>query len=304
MQTKTAKAIAVTHKSDKVVINASRRTDMPAFYADELITGLNNGVFHPQGLMQAMWEFRFEPSDIHSVGLWSQDFSKWIEKSAEVRNLPYRFWYRFSILPDDPICKPKAPSVPEQLKQLDALVELSGKQSVFLFIDPLIKYRRLGEAWRYNFEVESIKTILKHASTLGIEYVTTSILDYYPKIKRRAQKQDVEFYFFAADNPDDQNEMIAMVKTVKTVADRFDIKVKTCCEKLFHASRLTIQGACVDGKLLNSLFGPGASIRSANAQRGRYGCGCTVAVDIGRYTEKGEWSHRCDHQCLQCYARH
>lgn len=303
MKTKTAREIAAVHKSDKIVINAGRRTDMPAFYPDELITGLKNGVFHPQGLMQAMWEFRFEPSDIHSVGLWSQDFSKWIEKSEEVRQLPYKFWYRFSILPDDPICKPKAPPVVDQLKQLEALVKLSGKECVFLFIDPLIKYRKVGEDWRYNFSSESIEEILKHASSSGIECVTTSILDFYPKIQRRAKKQGVEFYFFSPDNLQDQTEMTGMIKIVKTVADRLQLKVKTCCEKLLHSSGLTLQGACVDGKLLNRSFGPGASLRMDNAQRGKYGCACTVSVDIGRYLEKGEWSHHCDHQCPQCYAR-
>jgi hypothetical protein len=303
MQTKTAKEIAVKHRSNKVVINASRRTDLPAFHVDELITGLKQGVFHPQGLMQAVWEFRFDPMDIHSVGLWSQDFSKWIERTEEVKNLPYKFWYRFSILPDDPVCKPKAPPVKDQLRQLEALVKLSGKESVFLFIDPLIKYRKLGEDWQYNFSAESVETILKQASALGIEYVTTSILDYYPKIKRRAQKQDVEFYFFSPDNPADQDEMTKMVKLVKTVADNLKMKVKTCCEKLMHNSGLAIQGACVDGRMLNAIFGPGASLWQDNAQRGKYGCGCTAAVDIGRYTEKGEWSHHCGHQCIQCYAR-
>lgn len=303
MQIKTAKEIAAKHQSDKVVLIASRRTDMPSFYTEELITGLKQGAFHPQVMMQPMCELRFEPSDIHSVGLWSQDFGKWIERQEEVQKLPYKFWYRFSILPDDPVCKPKAPPVTEQLKQLESLVKIAGCQCVFLFVDPLIKYRKLGEDWRYNFSTESVETILKCVSDLGIEHVTLSILDYYPKIKRRAQKQEVEFYFFSPDNPQDQQEMTAMVKTVKTVADNLAIKVKTCCEKLLHASGLTIQGSCVDGKLLNSIFGPGASLQVDNGQRKKYGCGCTLAVDVGRYMENGEWSHHCDHQCLQCYAR-
>jgi hypothetical protein len=46
---------------------------MPAFYVSELIKGLKEGQFHPQTMMQPMWELKFEPQDIHSIGLWSQE---------------------------------------------------------------------------------------------------------------------------------------------------------------------------------------------------------------------------------------
>ncbi len=304
MKIKTAKKIAATHKSDKVVVIASRRTDMPTFYGDELINGLKQGVFHPQGMMQGVWEFQFSPSDIHSVGLWSQDFGKWLQRWEEIKNLPYKFWYRFSILPDDPVCKPVAPPVKEQLRQLEALVKIAGKEAVFLFIDPLITYRRLGEKiWHYNFSTESLDSILCKASSFGIENITTSIMDYYPKIQSRAEKKGIEFRFLDADKSSNQQEIFRMIQVFKNVADNYKMSIKTCCEKILHSSGLTLQGACVDGRSLNKIFGPGASLKVDSAQRRKYGCGCTAAVDIGRYVEKGEFSHHCYHHCLQCYAR-
>jgi len=80
MKIQTAKEIALKQKAQKIVLIASRRTDMPAFYLSELIKGLKEGKFHPQTMMQPMWELHFEPNDVHSVGLWSQDFSKWIDR--------------------------------------------------------------------------------------------------------------------------------------------------------------------------------------------------------------------------------
>jgi len=66
---------------------------------------------------------------------------------------------------------------------------------------------------------------------------------------------------------------------------------------------LTAKASCVNGHLLNQILGPGASIRQDSGQRKKSGCGCTMSVDIGRYTEKGIWSHHCGHDCPQCYAR-
>jgi hypothetical protein len=76
MEIQTAKEIALKQKAQKIVLIASRCTDMPAFYMSELIKGLKEGRFHPQGMMQPIWELNFEPNDIHSIGLWSQDFTK------------------------------------------------------------------------------------------------------------------------------------------------------------------------------------------------------------------------------------
>lgn len=307
IEEKHASAIAQKHGTSKVVIIASRRTDMPAFYTDELINGLKNGEFHPQPMMQKIWKFTFKPEQIHSVGLWSQDFSKWLLRPelTELRSI-YKFWYRFSILPDDPVCKPKAPSVQTQLDQLENLVKAEGSQKVFLFIDPLIAYRKLGESqWLYNFSRQSLENIFSKAAALGISAVTTSIIDYYPKVERRAMKRGYEFRKYDPENVEDQKEMKEMIRIFTEAAQPFGIKVKTCSEKYFNIHNLAERGTCVDGRKLNELFGPGASTKCDSAQRIKYGCGCTAAVDIGRYTGKGnpQWSHQCYHDCIQCYAR-
>ena len=119
-------------------------------------------------MMQPMWELKFERQDIHSVGLWSQDFSKWIEQRHEIADLGCKFWYRFTILPDDPVCKPKVPPVEEQLKQLETLANTEGSDCVFVFIDPLIQYKRTGETnWRHNFSEVSVDMIVRKAHQLG-----------------------------------------------------------------------------------------------------------------------------------------
>lgn len=304
MKVQTAKELAIKHKAEKIVLIASRRTDMPAFYANELIRGLMKERFHPQTMMQPMWELRFEPQDIHSVGLWSQDFGRWIERRQEIAALGYKFWYRFTILPDDPVCKPKAPSVEEQLKQLETLANTEGSDCVFLFIDPIIKYKPIGEKhWKYNFSDTSIDRIVKRAHQLGIRSMTISLLDYYRHVEERALRKGFEFRFLNPNKHSDQEEMIELVQRIKNITDVYQVNIKSCCERYLHSKGVTNQGSCVNGYHLNKLFGPGASVEPDVGQRRQFGCGCTRAIDIGRYTEQGEWSHHCGHDCPQCYAR-
>jgi len=300
----TAKELSIKHKAEKIVLTASRRTDMPAFYASELIKGLKEGRFHPQTMMQPMWELRFEPHDIHSVGLWSQDFSQWIERRHKIMDLGYKFWYRFTILPDDPVCKPKAPSVEEQLKQLETLANTDGSDCVFLFIDPIIKYKHIGEKhWKYNFSDASVDRIVKRAHQLGIQSITISLLDYYKHVEQRGLEKGILFGFLNPNDHSDQEEILEIVQRIKNITHAYQVTLKSCCETYLHTKKVTKQGSCINGNHLNTLFGPGASVQPDAGQRKRFGCGCTQAVDIGRYTERGEWSHHCGHECPQCYAR-
>jgi len=318
METKTAREIAKKHFSDKLVLVASRRTDMPCFHLKELIRGLNEGQFHPQPLMNKLFRLTFKPNDIHSIGLWSQDFGPWMDGRKEIKP-HYNYWYRFSILPDDTVCKPVAPPLKEQLNQLSCLVDSSSPEQVFLFVDPLIKYRLTGQReWRYNYSAESIEEIVKAAAISGITSISFSIIDYYSKIKTRAYNLGVEFYFFNPEKPEDLREMKNMMGDIKLIAATYSISIRTCCEKLLHDNGIITPGAkvdgrkltqffgpgaCVDGFKLIQLFGPGASLKADSGQRKKYGCRCTRAVDIGRYINSGEWSHACGHQCPQCYAR-
>lgn len=304
MRVVTAKELAIKHKAEKIVLTASRRTDIPAFYVSELIKGLRQGRFHPQTMMQPMWEFRFETADIHSIGLWSQNFSQWIERRDEIADMGYKFWYRFTILPDDPVCKPKAPRVEDQLRQLETLTNTDGSDCVFLFIDPIIKYKPVGEKdWKYNFSDESLDRIVKKAHQLGIKSITVSLLDHYEHVEQRGQGKGILFGFLNPNDRSDQEEAIELVQKIKNITDAYQVKLKSCCETNLHTRKVTQQGSCVDGNHLNKLFGSGASVQPDSGQRRRLGCGCTRAVDIGRYTEHGEWSHHCRHDCPQCYAR-
>jgi len=286
------------------VIVASRRTDMPAFYVDEIVRGLREGAFHPQPMMQKLWELRFRPEDIHSVGLWSQNFGPWIDCRFALKNLPYRYWYRFTILPDDPVAKPKAPSVQEQLRQLEELVKADGPDAVSVFIDPLLEYRALGSTeWCGNWTERAIKPIVKRVADLGLDRVTVSVLDRYAKVEKRAAALSVEFRFLDAARAEDRPAIVRTLAPVKDLAKQYGLRLFTCCELWPEAAGIAERGACVDGKRLARLFGPGASQNPDKGQRRKLGCGCTLAIDVGRYAQSGEWSHACHHGCPQCYAR-
>lgn len=285
----------------KLILTVSRRTDMPAFYNKEIVEGLTSGIFHPKGPYVPVWELRFSPGDVHSVHLWSQDFSQWIALRPSLDSLGYRYFYRFTILPDDPICKPKAPRLDDQLRQLRRLAGIEGPDLVDVAVDPIVRYRLNGEA-RWNVNLDDFTRIADAAAEVGVGRIRISFFDRYKKLERRQKKiEGFEFRFLAKESRPDLDAMIDRTSAFAAAADERSVILETCCEKgLDRAGIPNVHaGSCIDGSRLNRIIGPGASIRPDSGQRRSQGCRCTGgAVDVGRYDS----SHACGHQCPQCYA--
>lgn len=301
-------ALEVKHAADiirepgtKLILTASRRTDMPAFYHKEIVEGLTSGVFQPKGPYVPVWELRFRPDDVHSVHLWSQDFSTWLALRPSLDRLGYRYFYRFTILPDDPICKPKAPRLADQLRQLRRLAGIEGPDRVDVAVDPIVRYRLNGEA-RWNVNLDDFARIAEAAAEAGVGRIRTSFFDRYKKLERRQKKIDgFEFLFLDKESRPDLEAMIDRTSTFASAAAERGIALETCCEKGLERACIpnVHAGACIDGKRLNRIIGPGASTRPDSGQRRTLGCRCTGgAMDVGRYDS----SHACGHQCPQCYA--
>jgi len=285
----------------KLILTVSRRTDMPAFYLQEIVEGLASGVFHPKGPYSPVWELRFSPSEVHSVHLWSQDFSKWISFRPSLDRLGYRYFYRFTILADDPICKPKAPRLADQIRQLGQIARIEGPELMDVAVDPIVRYRFNGEV-RWNVNLDDFIRIADAVADAGVGRIRTSFFDRYQKLERRHKKMDrFEFLFFDKESRSDLDAMIDRVSLLAASAAERGICLETCCEKMLESSGIPNlrAGACVDGSRLNKIIGPGASVRPDSGQRRSLGCRCTGgAVDVGRYDS----SHVCGHQCPQCYA--
>lgn len=284
---------------------------MPRFYAGELVTGLKEGAFHPQGIMRPVWELRFTPNDIHSLGLWSQDFSEWIRLRPQFglrESGAFNFWYRFTVLPDDPVIKPKAPRVSRQLEQAGELMALDGEGAVTLCIDPLLFYRKPGGGeWKTNCSLEAADEIFRGARVLGLKAITISVIDYYRKVENRAARFGVEFLYPDFSTEQGRQAAEELVAPLVEISRQTGLKIRTCCEpalsQMFGGDSVFERGACVDGVRLDALYGPGACEKQDRGQRKKQGCLCAMSVDVGRYLEYGTWSHRCYHDCPQCYAR-
>lgn len=281
----------------RIIISASHRTDIPAFYMPWFMERIDHGFFETVNPFNQRKSFvPATPDKVHSIVFWSKNFGPFIRGGyADIlRQKGYNLFFNFTVNSGNYLLEPGVPPLDERLGQMAELCRANDPEAVTWRFDPICFYRSGSGKRRDN--IPGVEGIAEHAARCGITRCITSFMDDYAKIRRRTAKiSGFEF----VDPPDD--EKAGYLLTMKSGLDRHGIDLYTCCEKTVLEHLPPNAGvdaaACIPNALLEKLFGSGISLKRDTGQRIKKGCGCGVSRDIGAYT-----LHPCNHNCLFCYA--
>ena len=283
--------------AEKIVLSASRRTDIPAFYMPWFMEQIRNGFFEViNPFNQRVSVVPATPNEVHTIVFWSKNFGPFIDEGYGDRLLKqgYYLFFNFTINSETALLEPNVPPLKERLDQLKYLSDHFGSRSINWRFDPICYYETGPGALHDN--LQDFSYIGEKAAAVGIERCITSFMDHYPKIRKRLSFRPGLVF---ADPPltDKVNTLIEM----ETRLCALNIHLTTCCEKevlaaLPPGSSIT-PSSCIPNDLLIELYGGHISLRKDTGQRVKAGCGCKVSVDIGSYRHQA-----CYHNCLFCYA--
>ncbi len=281
----------------KIVISASRRTDIPAFYMPWFMACIEKGVFEVQNpYNRRISKISAGPDRVHTIVFWSKNFGSFIEKGygEALVKLGYHLFFNFTVNSDDRFIEPNVPPLERRLVQIETLCRTFGPDSVQWRFDPICFYNLPNGDNQNN--LRDFKTIADIAGGLGIKRCITSFMDLYPKIQKRAGR---------TGNVTFTTPSLAIQKTILLRIQNYlapnNIALFTCCEAALLESLPPDAGikpsACVPNDLLKRLFGGTISLRKDPGQRLAAGCDCNLSTDIGSYQY-----HPCYHDCGYCYA--
>ncbi len=280
-----------------MVLSASRRTDIPAFYLPWFMAGIRRGEFvriNPYNRRKSV--LSVSPDTVHSIVLWSKNYGPLIDSECDVDLVRsgYGLFFNFTINTRDPILEPRVPPLDERLRQLEVLSRRHDPRAIAWRFDPLCFYRRGAGPVADN--LADFETIARRAAACGIRRCITSFMDDYAKIRRRvAALRGFQFVFPPLE------EKVAIVLEMNRIIGELGMALFTCCEKEVLALLPPDSGvrpaSCIPSDLLAELYGGRPSLKKDAGQRVRQGCGCYVSVDVGSYD-----LHPCRHDCLYCYA--
>jgi len=276
----------------KKVISASRRTDLAAFFPEELAGMLEENKAKVYGPSGHTYTVDLNPQNVHSIVLWSKNFDNFINNRFHLRDRLEKYdllYCHFTITGwGGTFIESGVPSPDEALHQLDSLIEIvGGPERVTVRFDPIV-FWETEEEIKTNLHV--FETLAPSLAAKGITSIRFSFAQWYNKAKRRAAKTGLAYVDPSVE------EKKRWTAGLVSIAKTWDLFLNSCSQNFLTEVPGIQPSSCIDGALLQRLHPQKeeTSIKKDKSQRSE--CGCTESVDIGSY------SLSCPHSCLYCYA--
>ena len=271
------------------VISASRRTDIPAFYADWLLNRLRAGrvrVANPYNPAQVR-ELSLRPGDVDALVLWTKHPAALLGRLDEMESLGHRFYFQYTLNDYPRELEPGMPPLDERVAVFEELAGRIGPERVVWRYDPIIVSDRSDFGYHRAAFAALCARLGRHTRR-----VMVSVVDWYRKTRRNLQpleRRGYRFDYQAVQRP----QMDGLLGQMASEAADHGLQIRTCAEpRAFDAPGLE-PGACVDGVLIEALWGVRRAWKQDAGQRSR--CRCAESRDIGAFDP-------CLHACPYCYA--
>ncbi|NLY76367.1 MAG: DUF1848 domain-containing protein [Firmicutes bacterium] len=275
-----------------MLISASRRTDIPAFYGEWFINRVKAGYFdriNPFNPNQVK-SFSLRPEEVDAFVFWTKNPRHFFKHLDLIDGMGYNYLFHFT-LNDYPM--DFEPGVPPISQRIDAFKELSGRigpKRVVWRYDPVI----LSSLTPPEYHLEKIAALARELSGYT-ERLVISFLDFYGKVRRNlnrlTQSKGVKFEDWLDSANSELLEQFA-AQVAASVKEN-GMQTFTCCEAVDLRQSGILPGSCIDGELINEVFGLNKRWKKDPAQRKC--CRCAVSVDMGVYGT-------CRAGCIYCYA--
>jgi hypothetical protein len=263
-----------------MIISASRRTDIPAFYGEWFSNRLKAGFvlvcnpFNPKQVRRV----ELNPEMVDCFVFWSKNPAPFLPLLEELTD--YAYYFLFTLNPYGNDLEPALPKLDERIATFRQLVERIGPERVIWRYDPVLFTPELDEAYHLSRFTKLAAALEGHTRRVILSFLTP-----YRKTLRNLAG-------FKLNLPGETAKQ-RLVTAFVQIASSYGITTAVCCEESNLSDTGAMSARCVDPNLISGITGRPFSDRKDAGQRKL--CSCTASVDIGAYDS-------CPHRCLYCYA--
>ncbi len=266
-----------------MLISASRRTDIPAFYSDWFLNRLQAGFVYVRNPMNSkqVSKVSLSPDLVDGIVFWTKNPSPMLSKLSALKE--YAYYFQFTLTPYGTDVEANLPSKNDVLvPTFQRLSDAIGPRRVIWRYDPILCNPRYTAAYHIEY-FEKLARRLKGYTTTCI----VSFLDFY----RSTVSNTKDLHII---DPSEE-EKRALLTALSAIAQGCGLTMQACAERMDFSDCGVQPARCVDAALLSELSGVPLSSRKDPNQRPE--CGCSESIDIGMYDT-------CSNGCRYCYANH
>ena len=269
-----------------MIISASYRTDIPAFYGEWFERRLEAGycsVANPYNRRKVR-RVSLLPEDVDGFVFWTRNLGPFMGRLSRVADLGRPFVVQQTVTGYPRKLEPAALGAAEAVQLIRAVADAYGPRAAVWRYDPIV-FTSLTPA---HFHIENFES-LAGALEGSVDEVVISFAQVYRKAARNLDLAARNFGFTWTDPPD--GAKLDLAARLVEIAKSRGMSLSVCSQRKY-----IVPGAkaarCVDARRLAAVGG--RPIR-AQLKGNRPECGCYESVDIGEYDT-------CPAGCVFCYA--
>lgn len=261
-----------------MILFASGRTDIPAFYSNWFINRVEAGFVDVRNPFNQKLVSRIYFSDVDLIMFCSKNPLPMINK-LDILKLPVLFYVTIT-----PYGKDVEPNIPDKRLIIEGVKKLSlvlGIDNVVVRYDPIF----LSDKYNVDYHIKAFDKLCKNLNGY-VNKIIVSFMDEYKNV--RSNKNILKYRAITKEDHKKIGEAFS-----KSAMDN-GMSVQTCFEDEDLTEYGFVKGECLSHELAYILTGK--KFKSSNVRKEKK-CECVQMVDIGDYNS-------CMHMCKYCYANY
>lgn len=261
-----------------MILFASGRTDIPAFYSNWFINRVKAGFVDVRNPFNQKLVSRIYFSDVDLIMFCSKNPLPMINK-LDILKVPVLFHVTIT-----PYGKDVEPNIPDKRLIIEGVKKLSlvlGIDNVVVRYDPIF----LSDKYNVDYHIKAFDKLCKNLNGY-VNKIIVSFMDEYKNV--RSNKNILKYRAFTREDYKKIGEAFS-----KSAMDN-GMSVQTCFEDEDLTQYGFVKGECLSHELAYILTGK--KFKSSNVRKEKK-CECVQMVDIGDYNS-------CMHMCKYCYANY
>ena len=261
-----------------MILFASGRTDIPAFYSKWFINRVKAGFVDVRNPFNHNLVSRINFRDVDLIMFCSKNPLPMIDK-LKMLKVPVLFHVTIT-----PYSKDVEPNIPDKRLIIEGVKKLSlvlGIDNVVVRYDPIF----LSDKYNVDYHIRAFDKLCKNLNGY-VNKIIVSFMDEYKNV--RSNKNILKYRTFTREDYKKIGEAFS-----KSAMDN-GMSVQTCFEDNDLTEYGFVKGECLSHELAYILTGK--KFKSSNVRKEKK-CECVQMVDIGDYNS-------CMHMCKYCYANY
>ena len=263
-----------------MIISASRRTDIPAFYAPWFFNRLREGYllvpnpFNPK----AVSRISLDPAVVDCIVFWTKNPAPMLPRLRELER--YKYYFQFTLNPYGADVENRLPDLSRRIETFKRLSDAIGRDRVIWRYDPILTNGKYDVGFHCEAFARIACALRDHTAKCMLGFI-----DHYRHIRGALGELGV--------GPLRRDEIEVMAKSFVRALEPYPIALETCTVKVDLRHLGIPSGMCIDRGLVERIAGyPIAAKKDKNQ---RQVCNCIESIDVGTY-------ETCLNGCAYCYA--